>query len=245
MQELGKFYSWEILNKNVALKQCDKSLFEYAESGIPIQIRNFFEISSLSQGEALKIELVFDNQVYEGVLLSTNDGNIGRTKIRWGNDLKDKFREQLRDVVQFPLLKFEKVNSKKYNIAIIYLNEEVINRDIENNLETVVIKNNLDGNKKLIYTTKYERNIQNRLNAIKIHGVTCQICGFNFEEKYGEYGKDYIEVHHIKPLHTLEEEMVINPETDLICVCANCHRMIHRNKNEVLSVEEIKKIIKR
>ena len=81
------------------------------------------------------------------------------------------------------------------------------------------------------------------MNAIKIHGVTCQICGFNFEETYGEYGKDYIEIHHIKPLHTLEEKMIINPETDLICVCANCHRIIHRNKNRLLSVEEIKKMI--
>ena len=240
MQELGRFYSWEIINEKIALKQCDKSLFEYAESGIPIQVRHFFEITSLNQGEIKKIELIFENQVYAGVLLAINDGSIGRTKIRWENNLKEKLWEQLRHKSQFPLLKFEKVNRNKYNLEMIYVNEEAIIRDIKNNLETIEIKKYLDGNKKLIYTTKYERNIQNRLNAIKIHGVTCQICGFNFEETYGEYGKDYIE---IKPLHTLEEKMIINPETDLICVCANCHRIIHRNKNRLLSVEEIKKMI--
>ena len=40
------------------------------------------------------------------------------------------------------------------------------------------------------------------------------ICGFDFGQKYGELGKGYIEVHHIKPLATLEQEVVINPETD-------------------------------
>jgi 5-methylcytosine-specific restriction protein A len=35
----------------------------------------------------------------------------------------------------------------------------------------------------------------------------------------------------------------INPETDLIPVCANCHRMIHRRHDEVLSIEELKAII--
>ena len=53
------------------------------------------------------------------------------------------------------------------------------------------------------------------------------ICGFDFEQKYGELGKGYIEVHNIKPLATLEQEVFVNLETDLICVCANCHRMLH------------------
>lgn len=29
-------------------------------------------------------------------------------------------------------------------------------------------------------------------------------------------------------------------ETDLICVCANCHRMLHRFKNYIAPVEELK-----
>lgn len=36
---------------------------------------------------------------------------------------------------------------------------------------------------------------------------------------------------------------MINPETDLVCVCSNCHRMIHRRKNSILTVEELKKNI--
>ncbi len=101
-----------------------------------------------------------------------------------------------------------------------------------------------EGKKTVYYTTKYERNSKNRDAAIRIHGTKCMICGFDFEQKYGELGKGYIEVHHIKPLSSLEEEVVINPETDLICVCSNCHRMLHRFQKYIVSVEELQQIVK-
>lgn len=100
-----------------------------------------------------------------------------------------------------------------------------------------------EGKRTVYYTTKYERSSKNREAAIRIHGTKCMICGFDFGQKYGELGKGYIEVHHIKPLATLEQEVVINPETDLICVCANCHRMLHRFKNYIVTVEELKYIV--
>ncbi|MED4046764.1 HNH endonuclease, partial [Priestia aryabhattai] len=69
--------------------------------------------------------------------------------------------------------------------------------------------------------------------------------GFNFEEVYGERGRDFIEIHHIKPLSSLKEAVAINPKTDLVPLCANCHRMIHRRKNEVLTVEQLKALTKK
>lgn len=33
-----------------------------------------------------------------------------------------------------------------------------------------------------------------------IHGTVCQACEFDFEKTYGEIGRDYIEVHYVKPL---------------------------------------------
>ena len=68
-------------------------------------------------------------------------------------------------------------------------------------------------------------------------------CGFDFEKTYGERGKDYIEVHHVVPLASRDAEVRIDPAKDLIVVCSNCHRMIHRKKNQVLSLEELKRII--
>ena len=80
--------------------------------------------------------------------------------------------------------------------------------------------------------------------AIEIHGLKCMACEFDFEETYGERGKDYIEVHHVVPLSSQEEQVQVNPYTDLITLCANCHRMIHRKKNEILSLDELRQIIR-
>ena len=62
-------------------------------------------------------------------------------------------------------------------------------------------------------------------------------------EFYGQRGKDYIEVHHVIPLSEFKTEIWVNPATDMAVVCANCHRMIHREKNNILTLEELKKII--
>ncbi|MFC1882350.1 HNH endonuclease [Thermodesulfobacteriota bacterium] len=61
--------------------------------------------------------------------------------------------------------------------------------------------------------------------------LVCELCDFNFSEAYPEtLGENYIEVHHIKPV----SEMQSNERTtldDLMLVCSNCHRMIHRTKD--------------
>ncbi len=101
-----------------------------------------------------------------------------------------------------------------------------------------------EGKKLKYYVTKYERNPIYREQAIKIHGLTCEICGFNFETKYGRLGRDFIEVHHKKPLFSLDSEIVPNPEMDMICVCSNCHRMIHRHIGSVVETEELIELIK-
>jgi predicted HNH restriction endonuclease len=59
--------------------------------------------------------------------------------------------------------------------------------------------------------------------------LKCEVpgCGFDFEAVYGELGRDYAQVHHLKPLgdRTTPSETKLN---DLAIVCANCHAMIHR-----------------
>ncbi|MCL2062392.1 MAG: HNH endonuclease [Firmicutes bacterium] len=100
-----------------------------------------------------------------------------------------------------------------------------------------------EGKKKEYYTTTYERNPKNRQDCIRLQGTICKVCGFNFYQTYGELGKDFIEVHHKKPLYSLDEEIVINPAEDLVAVCSNCHHMLHRNKDEILTIEDLIKLI--
>lgn len=145
---------------------------------------------------------------------------------------------------------FKRFNSAAQIIPIKFLSEIqnlFIRHKIENNLklndnESFCI-NRTEGNKIEYYVTKYERNPLYREQAIKIHGSICQICGFDFEAKYGRLGENFIEVHHKKPLFSLNQEAVPNPETDMICVCSNCHRMLHRHKYSVLQPEELLEII--
>jgi len=78
--------------------------------------------------------------------------------------------------------------------------------------------------------------------AIEIHGTTCFACDFNFEEKYGDAGKGFIHIHHKNPLFD-GEERIVDPEIDLAPLCANCHAIVHRKRNETLSIEELKRIL--
>ena len=54
---------------------------------------------------------------------------------------------------------------------------------------------------------------------------SCRVCGFNFKSVYGEQGSGFIEAHHTKPLAELEPGATVQ---DLLAVCSNCHRMLHR-----------------
>ena len=57
------------------------------------------------------------------------------------------------------------------------------------------------------------------------HRLVCDVCGFNFEDVYGDRGRGYIECHHIVPLHMTGARST--RLDDLALLCANCHRMIH------------------
>ena len=121
-----------------------------------------------------------------------------------------------------------------------------IERIVEEDLRSIAIEESETypewGNKPR-YINRYERNSKLKTAAIRHHGFTCKICGFNFGEKYGERGDGYIEVHHRIPVSDQNKSPDVNPVTDMIVVCANCHRMIHRKKNEILKPEELKKLI--
>ncbi len=102
-----------------------------------------------------------------------------------------------------------------------------------------------EGAAKKRFTNYYERNPKLRAAAIACHGTKCMVCGFDFGEAYGRQGSGYIEVHHLRPVSSLKEKTHVNPRTDMAVVCSNCHRMIHRRKSSVLSLEELKALMNR
>lgn len=99
-----------------------------------------------------------------------------------------------------------------------------------------------EGATKQVVVNAYERNPEARERCIRKWGLSCAVCNFHFELFYGQQGKGYIHVHHLKPLSEIREEYEINPEEDLRPVCPNCHSMLHRKK-QVLSIEELQRIV--
>jgi len=100
-----------------------------------------------------------------------------------------------------------------------------------------------EGAKKEIIINRYERNPIARQKCLDFHGVNCLVCNMNFEKVYGEVGCGFIHVHHLIPLHSIKEEYIVNPETDLIPVCPNCHAMLHQKiRGKYLSVLELKNL---
>ena len=76
------------------------------------------------------------------------------------------------------------------------------------------------------------------------HGkLICQICAFDFEERYGKIGTDFIEGHHTIPVSELNDGDKTKVE-DIVLVCSNCHKMLHR-KRPWLKPEELKDILKK
>ena len=141
-----------------------------------------------------------------------------------------------------PKIRFFKKNEREFNLE--FIDDSLFVSDIADEInDEFTYQCNKEGELKVISSKYYERNPKNRQLAVQIHGLTCAVCGFNFEETYGTFGKGFIEVHHIIPLHLSGSETVIDPEKDLIPVCSNCHRMLHRNKGHPLSIDDLKKII--
>jgi 5-methylcytosine-specific restriction protein A len=97
----------------------------------------------------------------------------------------------------------------------------------------------VEGKVKKITATTYDRSPIARQICIEHYGYNCAVCDFNFGRTYGKLGEKYIEVHHLKQLADIGEEYEINPIDDLRPVCANCHRMLHKERPP-LSIEELK-----
>ncbi|MEG4229710.1 DUF3578 domain-containing protein [Microcoleus sp. N9_B2] len=76
-----------------------------------------------------------------------------------------------------------------------------------------------------------ERNQTLSRKVKQLQGYECKACGFDFESRYGEIGRGYIEAHHNVPISNLSGAKIqLDPLKDFTVLCSNCHSMIHRIK---------------
>jgi 5-methylcytosine-specific restriction protein A len=90
---------------------------------------------------------------------------------------------------------------------------------------------------------RYERDPEARRACIAQRGTSCAACGFSFEVAYGEIGADFIDVHHTVPDSQLGSTYQLDPLTDLVPLCANCHAMAHRGVNAARTEVELRQAI--
>lgn len=134
--------------------------------------------------------------------------------------------------------------SIKEDYGNLHIGNEKFVTVICDDLESFEIENEyFEGERKKRFSNYYERNPKLRIAAIEIHGLKCKVCGFDFEKVYGNHGAGFIEVHHLKPVSSLSESTAVCPINDMTVVCSNCHRMLHRNKDCLLAVDELKMMI--
>jgi 5-methylcytosine-specific restriction protein A len=89
-----------------------------------------------------------------------------------------------------------------------------------------------------VKVNRYERDSKARSECIKYHGAICKVCKFDFYVNYGDIGKGFIHVHHVTPISQIGTSYKVNPVTDLVPVCPNCHAMLHTKKTPY-SVKEL------
>ena len=68
----------------------------------------------------------------------------------------------------------------------------------------------------------------------------CEVCGFDFSERYGKMGEGFIEAHHKVEFSKTVGEHEIKP-SDFAMVCSNCHSMLHRGE---ISISKLKNRLK-
>lgn len=197
---------------------------------------------------------------FPGILFDKNGYIVFNTKEDYTNNpylIKQKDLHitdgisSLSDYVKFSLEELKKIgnfnNTDTFETPLIdkTLDKSTFDK-IKSDLETFDEENsdNFEGGRNKRLVNYYERKPHLRAKAILIHGTTCLVCNFNFKKHYGEHGEDYFEVHHLIPISKLIDPTEINPETDMTVLCANCHRMAHRNQGEILSIKELKRIWK-
>jgi hypothetical protein len=101
-----------------------------------------------------------------------------------------------------------------------------------------------EGEQRLRYVNTYERKPALRAAAILIHRLLCKGCAFEFGAMYGGLGRGYIEVHHLRPRSIYSgRRQLVSPRYHMSVLWSNCHRMVHRRPDSVLSINDLRRVI--
>lgn len=101
-----------------------------------------------------------------------------------------------------------------------------------------------EGARRSVTVNSFERNPAARAACIEHHGSACAICGFDFSVQYGAEFQGFIHVHHVVPLATIGKKYKVDPKSDLLPVCPNCHAVLHYG-SKVRTPEQVRGLRKK
>jgi hypothetical protein len=104
--------------------------------------------------------------------------------------------------------------------------------DIEDEEGRRILREHLHSERSAHLVAAFKRGLQH---------FRCNACDLDFQKVYGQLGHRFIECHHTRPI----SEMRPGEKTkiaDLVALCANCHRMVHRSF-PMKTVAQLKEIL--
>ncbi|WP_164112364.1 MULTISPECIES: HNH endonuclease [Sphingobacterium] len=167
-------------------------------NGVGLKLSNFLALDDSYTGKGMSSTSKLDKEVFN--------------EFKDQKDLLKKLANAIKAAVEYPEVKVEILNAR----------EDIEDSDFERPEGTVLYKYHLARERNATLVKKKKQ------QALKLHGkLECELCSFDFFKTYGEIGYGFIECHHRTPLYELTESTITKLD-DLMLVCANCHRMLHR-----------------
>ncbi|MFD2744167.1 MULTISPECIES: HNH endonuclease [Sphingobacterium] len=171
-------------------------------NGVGLKLSNFLALDDSYTGKGMSSTSILDKKIFE--------------EFKDQKDLLNKLANAIKKVV----------NYQDFDLEIFNAREDIEDNDFERSEGTVLYKYHLTRERNATIVKKKKQ------QALKLYGkLECELCSFDFSKTYGEIGYGFIECHHRISLHLLTESRKTKLE-DLMLVCANCHRMLHRGMEE-------------
>ncbi len=185
-----------------------------------------------------KVRNLIAHRTFERFGYAEYNSNSGQIRIT--NEGKNHLNKN-QDILKYLLINDFSYIDLTENLKLVEKNKN--EKKIETFDENIIMQ---EGTKKLTEVAVFERSSTLRNYAIshfsKNGRVSCNCCNFNFEDFYGvQFGKGFIEIHHNKPIFKYEDEdieiILKKAIKNLIPVCSNCHRMIHRSWKKPIEIQ--------
>lgn len=89
-ERLGKYDSWTIVDKKTAIKQCDKSFFDYKGSGVPKGVCWFFGVEDLGVNQVHQLNLFYKGREYQAKIKNESADGTRRIRLFWNAELGEQ-----------------------------------------------------------------------------------------------------------------------------------------------------------